>query len=334
MLALRNIRYRPHRGFRSSTWYDLPLSFWQDANVEFVQRADSTVIAAELVVGGRPLDVTGLRTDPLYTTPPRNVSPQYRNFGAPTKLVVWNCGQGNFNEVQFESSRLLYDAGADIRWGRKQVRALLSRASLSKTSPSFLILSHWDADHYLSILSMTAAELSALSAVVAPAPIPRTATVQRTLQALLGAGIQVVGVPPSPRPNGTGRKIVLVRLQNLGAVTLYRATPGASSNQTGIVVAVEGRVQTAILPGDHHYPKLAPLVASARGIALVVPHHGGRAGALNPAAWRSKGAFDAMLSFGKGNQYGHPLPATTQFLRQCGANAQDTVTVGDIELVL
>jgi beta-lactamase superfamily II metal-dependent hydrolase len=214
------------------------------------------------------------------------------------------------------------------------VRTLLDRIALCDGEPCSLILSHWDADHFLGILSMTALEVSALHSVLVPVPIPRTATVQRALQALAGAGGPIVGLLPAPRPVGAGRAIVLVRQREFGTVTVFRATPGVSSNQTGIVVTAKGRSLTAILPGDHHYSKLVPLIRDASGIALVVPHHGGRAGAMNSGDWWSQDAFDAMLSFGDGNPYGHPLRETTQFLRRCGAATKATATAGDLSVRL
>jgi beta-lactamase superfamily II metal-dependent hydrolase len=93
---------------------------------------------------------------------------------------------------------------------------------------------------------------------------------------------------------------------------MFRATPGRSRNQTGIVLGVRGQHGIALLTGDHHYDKVLAAAGKVptfieQPCVLVTPHHGGLAGKPVAADWLA--VFPTMttpISCGN-NSYGHPM---------------------------
>jgi beta-lactamase superfamily II metal-dependent hydrolase len=124
-------------------------------------------------------------------------------------------------------------------------------------------------------------------------------------------GVPLAAQQPAARL-GKSREIVLVPLWQKGVFTMFRATPGRSRNQTGIVLGVRGQHRIALLTGDHHYDKVLAAASKVptfcqQPCVLVTPHHGGLAGNLAAADWLA--VFPNMttpISCGN-NSYGHPM---------------------------
>jgi hypothetical protein len=76
-------------------------------------------------------------------------------------VTIRNVGQGNWNEINFNDSvKIVYDAGAPMNASRTDVATIIgNRNTLYPTSKPILILSHWDKDHYHSLIGMTDTEL-------------------------------------------------------------------------------------------------------------------------------------------------------------------------------
>jgi len=333
MFLVEGLKYRRGRGFRSGSWYELPTAFWNDVGVESVDAVDSNVLLAMVRASAQQADVSRFLVGGQYHRVPDGHSLDLPVYGKPNKLVVWDCGQGNLNELQFGNSRLFYDAGADVVWRPATVRKLLRRIRIANGGPSPLILSHWDKDHYAALLYMSSRELKSLSPVIVPAPAPGTNTVNRVLGALSRAGSTVAGVPAMPRTRATDRRIVLKRAFSFGSLEIYRATPGKSKNQTGIVIAATGSNLEVLLPGDHHYEKISKIVSRNSPLVLVVPHHGGVAGTPRVSEW-TRSHFHAALSYGRNNSHKHPLPRIVRFLGACGAVCQDTASWSDLAIAI
>lgn len=113
---------------------------------------------------------------------------------------------------------------------------------------------------------------------------------------------------------GTSRDIVLEQHWQSGIFTMFRATPGRSRNQTGIVLGVRGRREVALLTGDHHYDKVLSAAVKMPGYGrlpcvLVTPHHGGLAGDPSAANWLAFfSSLTTPISCGA-NSHGHPTAA-------------------------
>ena len=72
-------------------------------------------------------------------------------------ITVRNVGQGNWNEIKCNDSvRIVYDAGAPMTSSPDEIVNIIgNRSTLYAESKPILILSHWDKDHYHSLLGMS-----------------------------------------------------------------------------------------------------------------------------------------------------------------------------------
>lgn len=313
--SMLSFSYMPDgpRGLKEGSWYDIDPAVFAGVRYEAVgpDGPGGAFLRGALGDLEKEVDFAAFLTAPRAVAPsavsvPLVVQP------APAgdiELTVVDCGHGNWNEIATANDRLLYDAGASRRFNAAQVRAVVGARKLAaETRPITVVISHWDVDHYQALLQFTPAELKKLRAVFVPSQVPDTETYKRVQAVLTSHKVPLVTLAPARR-SSPSRQIDLAIHSTQGAFTLFRATPGRSRNQTGIVLGVRGNRRVALLTGDHHYNKL---IAAASGIAayqgrdcvLVTPHHGGHAGTLDTATWLK--CFPSLTT---------PL--------SCGANSDD-----------
>ena len=114
-------------------------------------------------------------------------------------------------------------------------------------------------------------------------------------------------------------------LHDLGWLKFFNARRHSSKNRSGIVLAIERTRTTAVLPADHGYGQVShtvlPLLSPGKKHHLVVPHHGGNAGAVVYQTAAPLGR--AVVSVGH-NGYGHPRQQVITGLQQLGFNVSRT----------
>ncbi|MBP0622882.1 hypothetical protein [Cupriavidus consociatus] len=319
MLSIEYVADR-HQSFRSGSWYDIPPDFFRAMQYESVQPEDQGgAFLRGAIKTRRQLDASPFLTGPLWAHSSERAIDFPKGTTPKIELCVVNCGHANWNEITTPRHRLIYDVGASRSFSSAQVQALVQRMSIgSDKRPITVVISHWDVDHYHAILGFTPADLKKLKNVYAPSQTPNTDTFNRVRKSLQGHGIPLHLVPPAGADATTGRRIVLKAVLRQGRFTAFRATPGGSRNQTGIVIGVEGERRIALLTGDHHYEKILDVARSSYGgkpCVLVAPHHGGRAGKPDAKDWcASFPDIQAVLSCGS-NSYLHPIPEVERELR-------------------
>ncbi|MGC9403616.1 hypothetical protein ACP43V_14290 [Vibrio genomosp. F10 str. 9ZC157] len=234
-----------------------------------------------------------------------NVDP----MGLAHELVVVDCGQGNWNEIKTNSDTVIYDLGASSRYSETQIRKLIDRRFKNFSEKSvYIIISHWDMDHFQSLKYLSKDNFSKVKAVYGPTNIPSTLVYQKAIDNILNNKVPFKLIPNTER---IGRTIDLNLLISSHSIDLYRATNGRSRNQTGIVLAVKGAEKLALLTGDHHYCKILVAILgkySNKKTVLVAPHHGGAAGHFSVHDWSNElSVEDCAISVGD-NSYNHPNP--------------------------
>lgn len=310
-----------HSGMRQGNWYRLPLDGWEGGRYTTVSRDQpgSAYLRAnfafdELVVNFRQFRVPSRdipRTPPL----PPGLDKLITAGGghSPLSLEIINCGHGNWNQVRFPHTVLLYDVGACTTYTGPQVRQLVkSRAISAEMHPLSLVISHWDVDHYQALLEFSPKELRKFRAVFVPSQVPPTETYRKVKSALNKAKVPIYAIAPATKIK-SGTSIDLVRVAQTRGLHVFRATQGQSRNQTGIVLGLEGDISNALLTGDHHYAKLLDAAIHLNGskrLIMVTPHHGGHAGKGGPDTRKWLSAFpkiETPISCGT-NSWGHPFP--------------------------
>jgi len=309
-------RNKGHRGPKEGSWYDIDPIAFESARY---QRVDPDADGASFLRA----NLTNIRDGfdfAQFLTRPRLANASSSNAAlvvnpkpkGKVELTVVDCGHGNWNEITTRTDRIIYDVGASRWFNKAQVRAVVDgRKLLDETRPITVIISHWDVDHYHALLTFKPTELAKLRVVFVPSQVPDTETYRRVRKHLNQHRVAMVTLPPAARKDDS-REIVLHPIWREGIFTVFRATPGRSRNQTGIVLGVNGKNAVGLLTGDHHYDKTLAAVQQVacygqRPCVLITPHHGGEAG--YPSTWGWGNTFSGMttpISCGP-NSYGHPL---------------------------
>jgi len=345
--SMLRLSYAPsgYHGLKEGSWYDIDLDAFVGMSYQRTNPDDASASFLRANLVGIPSNENYgqfLSKPRVAQIPPSTlelvVDP---NPPGDIEITVIDCGHGNWNEINTATDRVIYDVGADRWFTKSKVRSLVAgRKIASETRSISIVISHWDVDHFHALLEFDPAELAKLRVVFAPSQIPDTETYKRVLRLLTKNGVPLAAQQPAARLV-TSREIVLIPLWQKGVFTMFRATPGRSRNQTGIVLAVRGQHGIALLTGDHHYDKVLAAASkvptfSQQPCVLVTPHHGGLAG--NPAAANWLAVFPTMttpISCGN-NSYGHPMACVVVALKamQAGSLPWRTDTNGTWSRVL
>lgn len=250
-----------------------------------------------------------------------------------TDIVVRNIGQGNWNEVYANNNvKVVFDAGAPMNATKAIVRRYIGNKvkEYLNSNPS-LILSHWDKDHYHSLVGMSDSELQCFSSFICPEIRPNI-----TSRILYGRIEQAIGknniytVSNIPKVKGIPSTLGLISPHGNNFM-IFNSTYHKDRNQAGIVVAIKTNTSSVILPGDAHYTPLSnfilPMLNHTHLHNLVVPHHGGNGGAYNYNMYPGTTSGQAVISVGT-NRYGHPKLAYKRALTLDNFQVLSTQTAG------
>lgn len=92
------------------------------------------------------------------------------------KLIVWDVGHGNWNEVRVGNNRIFFDIGADKYYRLSDKQNLIEKIAIKEDDVIFIIISHWDVDHYQSLLFFQNETCQKIAGIIAPEFIPHTNT--------------------------------------------------------------------------------------------------------------------------------------------------------------
>lgn len=329
--------YGVNRMFAGS-WYYLPHFLFENASYESLDEntEGSAVFSGVITLNHFPVVFS------LYLTHvSNNIDTSVQNFNttfnsAFNKLVVVDCGQGNWNEVYNNDEILIYDLGASTTFTQNQVQALVNqRFSMYGGMKIDIIISHWDMDHFQSLKYLTPTQLSLVNAVYGPDNIPSTNVYTDAIDNLSKNGVKCYLIAPTTFRQG--KCIDLNLLSSTNYVDYFRAVKGCSRNQTGIVLAIKGKRNIALLTGDHHYQKIFNAIFghyTNRHIILVAPHHGGDAGSLLIQTWQNEFvSVKCPISVGP-NSYGHPFQNLNNLTQLQRSSPDITEYSGNLTYVL
>jgi len=152
----------------------------------------------------------------------------------------------------------------------------------------FILLSHWDYDHYYLALSIS----KKLQTLTWFAPLQPGGVMATVFKKNLGANLHIVTAP---------------RLSFDNNIEYIRSTyVGSDLNNSGYYIRIIYKQYVALMAGDIDYTYIA--AADKINInALAISHHGGK-GSNNPPACSSVLGY-AVVSYGYDNSYHHPYDA-------------------------
>lgn len=259
-------------------------------------------------------------------------------------LEVVNCGHGNWNEIHTETSCFFYDIGATLhqsqaeinnfapnRFGQPMKRGATGENASSKNN--ILIISHWDKDHYQTILNIEKNDLQQVNCCLAPTPKEEKLAQNTIKKALLRLnniiGTARIHLYDSQSESGHTTAVTTNLLQLSHNITLHMGRAHKDHNQSGLILQIEGKERQALLPADHHWHQISSLgTLTNKPLIVVTPHHGGKAGSFRRGLNRlmqTCSSLDLCTSCDeKKNSYKHPRQELTQHIQSLGLNHQRT----------
>lgn len=259
-------------------------------------------------------------------------------------LEVVNCGHGNWNEIHTETSCFFYDIGATLhqsrteinnfapnRFGQSMKRGATGENATSKNN--ILIISHWDKDHYQTILNIAENDLRQVNCCLAPTPKEEKLAQNTIKKALLRLnniiGTARIHLYDSQARSGHNIAVTTNLLQLSHNITLHMGRAHKDHNQSGLILQIEGKERQALLPADHHWHQISSLgTLTDKPLIVITPHHGGKAGSFRRGLNRlmqTCSSLDLCTSCDeKKNSYKHPRHDFLQHIQALGLNHQRT----------
>lgn len=299
LLFIKNLKVKRYKNPRAGFWYNLPLSELEGFQVTDDKSEFSMILTT--LDGGKlsKFDFIKFKTEGVYRTISEDEYIRIeqsklweklikvKNIDFKSRLIVRNVGCGNLNEINLTSLKnkidIFYDFGTDVKFKDSDIKQILRRFPF--TNPAYVVISHWDLDHYCALLQLDDNKMKKIKSVLAPSKMPDTKSLVKALNRLKKYNVPVEILGPAKK---TGRKIELVSQGMNKNIEIYRSMDGTKINQSGIVLTVQGKESIGVLTGDHHYRQLLDSVFIKNideRYVMVVPHHGGNAGIFRKNEW-------------------------------------------------
>jgi beta-lactamase superfamily II metal-dependent hydrolase len=224
--------------------------------------------------------------------------------GRDLRITVLDVGQADCIAFASGSQPFGYfDVGAPMFFNQ---RSFPRRLDHQLASDGFVILSHWDFDHFA--LAIKFPQLKRLQWFAPNQPVgPNTVRFQKSLGTRLNfiSGDMDIGSMMLRRCSGTSTR---------------------DRNSTGYALRVNRHDARILLPGDADYQYIAPAIVQGAN-RIVVPHHGAK-GSIPPSP-NGGGKPLAVVSYGVPNTYRHPNENQIDAHRRSGWPIRRTAAHGN-----
>ncbi|MGJ1436087.1 hypothetical protein [Sphingobacterium siyangense] len=235
---------------------------------------------------------------------------------------VRKIGQGNWNEIIWDDKiKMVYDVGASLYASSEEINNYIeSRNKLYPLSKPILIISHWDIDHYHSLIGMTDAQITAnFSAFICRDLCPNltSKTLFDRIEISIGSDNTYLILPDKRKPKKHPVKFRPYTSINK-QIVLFNSEFHKNRNLSGLSLLIKTANSSIVLAADANYDQISAYILPHLNYKhthnLVVPHHGGKAGKYiyNTPNGVLKGL--AVISVGF-NHYKHPIAAYVDALR-------------------
>lgn len=253
--------------------------------------------------------------------------PEAYNYKADLSFQVNDVSQANWNEIRYgEQVVLVYDIGAPIKARASEVKHYIDKyaASYADDKP-WLVISHWDKDHFHCLYGMDENQLKCFSGVICVDKMKSRMSKSIYASLLKALGPNKLFCRANKQRTAHSDYPQLQLVYNNSAFTIYIAENSRNINYSGIIMVVSGYDSHVVLTGD-----CLPVQASdameyahnhnntANGHYLVVPHHGGNIKGKDRLYQIPLGIIpkEAIISVDENNNsYGHPSNTMMDFLQ-------------------
>jgi len=245
---------------------------------------------------------------------PRNSPmPSFLGSRKPKRVRVLDVGHASCSAIHDEDGLVMgyFDVGGPVFFHHRTFPSQFAEA-MNAQAAKFVVLSHWDFDHY----SLALTKLPELLKLRWYAPIQKVGPNAARLQRLLGSRLEFLASSQFKLNDD----LMLVR------------GGGKDRNNSGYAMRVRAGRDRILLPADANYD-LLPLRSKSRLTGLCITHHGGAGAGSPPAAHGTRRT--AAVSYGNPNRYRHPNPAAIAAHKASGWTVAPTVNTplrGDVWL--
>lgn len=219
-----------------------------------------------------------------------------------------------------------FDIGADKYYRLSDKQNLIEKIAIKENDVIFIIISHWDVDHYQSLLFFQNETCQKIAGIIAPEVIPHTNTARMVVNYIEQHHIKFFRISGFHKSsNKSSKEVELNCIYDSQYLKLYRSRSKkiSSRNLDSIVLFVKGNNVDILFTGDQQYHKLYQYILSTnvhdkenKKLILIVPHHGGNSGKLKPDDWEKFNYEKIILSYSERNHYCHPKSAVMDNLKQ------------------
>ncbi len=345
---LRNLQEGTYYAIKSNT-----LQLWKESeNVNLNLEINSYLIGYEIDLSNHFeeteeifMNSISFNFDSKLYFESRLYKPFKTNFPLPTingdtSFVVRNVGQGNWNEIKVNDEvNLVFDIGGSFSMKRSEIRTLIDdRINDYSTSKPVLIISHWDFDHYHALLAMDDNEISQFSYIICRDILPNLTTriLGQRLRSIFSTS-RIYGVSADYKLIRRGLPRLSKLNSNREQLVLYNSEEHKDRNKSGLALTLKKANSSVLFSGDLHYEQIStdilPDLNFSHKHYLVVPHHGGNAGAFSYSPSKLVKCAEAIISVGK-NNYKHPLKVNLQNLKKIFKVRMTILEAKDIEIKL
>ena len=279
-------------------------------------------------------------------------------FKGVESVTIKDVGQGNTNIVNLQEERIIFDLGCTPNKGHAFAEEKLKNIS---TSGYWLIISHWDIDHYNMLTIADDDRIKDFYKISTPELCGKTSlTSKKVLNRInnLSYNVEIISSPDKTRG--------FTHLQPYLSGNTWSLLVGEKHNNknlSGLALMVWGNEKVIFLTADHAWPQLfesfdvfwnlnqsgenGKILKSDSSIDIVVPHHGGRARHIRKPPFlnfntdtkgnKNKNIHNnlAKISVGKNNLYHHPLQDELAYIKyNLGFPTKITYEESDITLIL
>ena len=234
-----------------------------------------------------------------------------------------DVGQGDSTLIRTENHAMLIDGG--IRAAYQRIFATLWLEGISHLD--YVVATHPHADHIGGLVPLIGNDNGiSVGTVIMPNVVHTTRTYEMFLEALIESGVDVAEPYPGKVLELDGAVFTIVAPNSSGYGNL---------NNYSVVVIMDHGDNSFLFAADAERESELEILEYFEDISadvLRVGHHGSRTSS-SPAFLDAVAPRYAVISAGKGNQYGHPHDVVVERLLERGVHIMVTYELGSIVMV-
>ncbi len=227
------------------------------------------------------------------------------------EICVADVGQGSTNFIKNGTNLTIFDFGTSIYAKKIDMHNIISMHSpyFINSCKIFLVISHWDCDHYNLLTAVDDKFLKNIFCAYIPDKYI-TLTSKNVVNRLTCNCKKIVFFSS---PVKKGKKSGMQSIFKSKSYEFFIGEKDNKKNKSGLALVVYGSHSSIVFSADHTnyqiWNCMYPNIEKKSVFHIVIPHHGGNCGKIMTKSIYPEKAGKAIVSVGK-NFYRHPSQKT------------------------